>query len=81
MTHYFSWEDETIVGIWKQSEVATSINTDFTKISIYKLLLLANSKARADYFRQQSNFVSREGHNDVYAELSTKVEGKLTQKV
>jgi len=69
-----SWEDETIGGIWKQSEATTSINSDFTKISMYKLLLFANSKARADYFVQQSKFVSKEGRKDVYAELSTQVE-------
>lgn len=53
------------------------MNSDFTKISMYKLLLLANAKARSDYFLQQSNFVSREGQKDVFAELSTKVESEL----
>ncbi len=47
---------------------------------MYKLLIFADSKARADYFVQQSKFVSQEGQKDLYAELSTKVEGKQKQK-
>ena len=72
-----SWEDETIGGLFKQSEASTSIHSDFTKISMYKLILLANSKAKSDYFVQRSTFVSMEGRTDVFAELSTNVEGKI----
>ena len=75
--HDFSWEDETVSGISKQSEAGTTINSDFTKISVCKLVLFANAKSRADYFIQQSNFVNQEGTKDTYAELSTKVEGKM----
>ena len=75
-----SWEDETIGGLWKQSEASTSMNSDFIKISMYKLILLANSKAKSDYFLQQSKFVSNEGQKDAFAELSTKVEGELVEK-
>lgn len=75
-----SWEDETIGGLWKQSEASTSMNSDFIKISMYKLILLANSKAKSNYFLQQSKFVSKEGQKDAFAELSTKVEGELIEK-
>jgi hypothetical protein len=70
-----SWQDETIGGFWKQSEAATSMNSDFTKIGMNKLLLLSDAKTRSDYFSQQSTFVSKEGQNDIFAELSTNVEG------
>ncbi len=70
-----SWEDETISGISKQNEAGTTINSDFTKISMCKLVLFANAKSKADYFFQQSKFVNEEGGKDLYAELSTKVEG------
>ena len=48
---------------------------------MYKLLLFANSKARADYFVQQQKFVNEEGgQKDTFAELSTKVQGKVKKK-
>ena len=57
------------------------MNSEFSKISIYKLLLFANAKTRADYFSQQSTFVSEEGQKDTFAELSTKIEGKVKTKL
>ena len=61
----------------KQNEAGTTLNSDFTKINMCKLVLFANPKSRADYFIQQSNFVNEEGRKDIYAELSTKVEGEI----
>ena len=46
---------------------------------MYKLVLFANAKARADYFAQQYKFVSEEGRKDLYAEISTNVEGEVVQ--
>jgi hypothetical protein len=71
-----SCKDETIGGIWKQAQAATTVMAAFTKISLYKLLLFANKEARIDYFQQQSDFISREGKTDVYAEFSTHVDGE-----
>ena len=72
-----SYQDETIGGIWKQAQATTSVMAAFTKISVYKLLLFTDKRARVDYFKQQSNFISREGAKDEYAEFSTRVDGEL----
>lgn len=68
------WHDDTISGIWKQAQAATTVLTAFTKISIYKLLLFENKQARVDYFKQQSDFIGREGIKDNFAEFSTHVD-------
>eukprot|EP00554_Chaetoceros_debilis_P001173 CAMPEP_0194094672 /NCGR_PEP_ID=MMETSP0149-20130528/55072_1 /TAXON_ID=122233 /ORGANISM="Chaetoceros debilis, Strain MM31A-1" /LENGTH=392 /DNA_ID=CAMNT_0038780443 /DNA_START=934 /DNA_END=2112 /DNA_ORIENTATION=- len=68
------WHDDTIGGIWKQAQAATSVTAAFTKIGLHKLLLFGNSNARVDYFQQQSRFVRREGGKDTYAEFSTHVD-------
>jgi hypothetical protein len=71
-----SWEDETIGGVWQQAQASTTVMAAFTKISLYKLLLFENKEARIDYFQQQSDFISREGKTDVYAEFSTHINGE-----
>jgi hypothetical protein len=70
------WHDDTISGIWKQAQAATSVLAAFTKISVYKLLLFENKQARIDYFQQQSEFIGGEATKDDFAEFSTHVNGK-----
>ena len=72
-----SWVDETIGGIWKKAPAATTVMAAFTKVSFHKVLLFANEQARVDYFKQQSDFISREGGKDEYAEFSTHVDGEF----
>lgn len=48
----------------------------FSKIVLSKLLILPNAKAREDYFKQQSTFVTKEGSDD-YTEFSTSIQGKM----
>ena len=43
----------------------------FTKLSLSKILVLSDAKAREDYFSQQANFASLEGRRDDHAEFST----------
>ena len=49
------------------------------KIVLSKILLLANQNAKADYFKQQSKFVTNEGMRDRYAEYSTNIQGKCVR--
>ena len=49
----------------------------FTKLSLSKILVLSDIKAREDYFSQQANFVSLEGRRDDHAEFSTSINGKI----
>ena len=44
--------------------------------SLHKLLVFADDPTRIDYFQQQSQFISKEGKRDMYAEFSTKVDGE-----
>lgn len=71
------WHDDTISGIWKQAQAATTVLAAFTKISVYKLLLFENKQARIDYFKQQSHFIGGEATKDDFAEFSTHVDGKF----
>lgn len=73
---YGSFKDETIRGIWRQARSGTSIMATFTKISLHKILLFSDMKTRKDYFSQQKRFIHEEASNDVYAEFSTRVDGK-----
>jgi len=68
-----SWEDQTVAGIWKQSQ-GTSLTAPFTKISLSKVVLFSDAKAKADYFSQQSDFVNRLSKADKLAEFSTNIE-------
>ena len=67
-----SWKDETTVGLWKRAS-APDLTAPFTKLSLCKVLLLSNGKARSDYFAQQTDFVTREGNKDQFAEFSTNI--------
>lgn len=67
------WKDETTVGLWKRAW-SPDLSSPFTKLSLRKVLLLADAKARSDYFTQQTNFVMHEGRKDQYAEFSTNIQ-------
>lgn len=67
-----SWKDETTVGLWKRA-FAPDLTAPFTKLALCKVLLLSNGKARSDYFAQQTEFVTREGSKDQFAEFSTNI--------
>lgn len=71
----FSCEDKTIAGVWRRAEATAANPAPFSKIVLSKLLVLPNTKAREDYFKQQSNFVTREG-SDEYTEFSTSIQGE-----
>jgi hypothetical protein len=61
--------DKTIAGVWKRAPVASP---PFTKLLLTKTLVLANAKARQDYFRQQSDFVTEHAQDEL-AEFSTSI--------
>jgi hypothetical protein len=71
-----SCQDRTVVGVWKRSEATRDSTAPFTKIVLSKLLVLSNAKAREDYFKQQSNFVTTQGQADEFAEFSTNIHGE-----
>lgn len=71
----YSWKDNTVMGVWERAKASTIISP-FTKISFTKMLVLSDTKAREDYFSQQANFVSTEGHWDDHAEFSTTINGR-----
>lgn len=68
--------DNTIAGVWKRAELSNSMLAPFTKISLRKLLVLPNQKARLDYFQQQATFVTAQGQADEFAEFSTNIQVK-----
>ena len=47
----------------------------FTKISLSKVILFTDAKAKIDYFNQQRNFVKRWSKMDEFAEFSTNIKG------
>jgi hypothetical protein len=73
----FSFEDATIAGVWKRQDALSTEPAPFIKITLSKILLLGNQDAKADYFKQQSNFVTSEGMRDRYAEYSTDIKGSF----
>ena len=73
-------QDRTTVGVWKKCSAPDRNQGRFTKISLTKLLVLADSKARRDYFQQQADFVTKHGQSDEYAEFSTNIEIEGFQK-
>jgi len=66
--------DKTTVGVWKRAPASTSMPAPFTKMTLTKLLVLSNQKARQDYFEQQSSFVTEHGQGDEFAEFSTSIQ-------
>ena len=72
---FSSCEDKTIAGVWRRAEATAANPAPFSKIVLSKLLILPNTKAREDYFKQQSSFVTREGR-DEYTEFSTSIQGE-----
>jgi hypothetical protein len=66
--------DKTTLGLWKRAPAPLSSAAPFTKMTLSKLLILSNEKARKDYFKQQSDFVTEHGQDDEYAEFSTHIQ-------
>lgn len=66
--------DKTTLGLWKRAPAPLSSAAPFTKMILSKLLILSNEKARKDYFKQQSDFVTEHGQGDEYAEFSTNIQ-------
>jgi hypothetical protein len=66
--------DKTTLGLWKRAPAPLSSAAPFTKMTLSKLLILSNEKARKDYFKQQSDFVTEHGQGDEYAEFSTNIQ-------
>lgn len=73
--NYTSCEDKTTAGVWRRAEATETTPAPFSKIVLSKLLVLPNAKAREDYFKQQSTFVTKEG-SDEYTEFSTSIQGE-----
>ena len=71
---YASCTDSTIAGIWTRAQDSDDGAVPFTKIALSKLLVLADRRSREDYFQQQSNFVTRYGREDEFAEFTTNIE-------
>lgn len=83
--HYGSHSDKTIIGIWSRPlPPLVSDNDDndegavyvppFRKISLSKTLVLSDKRSREDYFRQQTEFVTRYDREDEFAEFSTSID-------
>lgn len=72
--HYASHSDKTIVGIWSRPPPSDEGVFPFRKISLSKVLVLSDKRSREDYFRQQSEFVTRYGREDEFAEFSSSIE-------
>mmetsp|Transcript_5221 Transcript_5221/g.11563 ORF Transcript_5221/g.11563 Transcript_5221/m.11563 type:complete len:406 (-) Transcript_5221:570-1787(-) len=73
---YASCSDNTIAGVWTRAQTDSDGGkiVPFTKISLSKVLVLADKGSREDYFQQQSNFVTKYGREDEFAEFSTEIE-------
>ena len=72
---YTSCVDKTTTGVWSRALVMDNdTSAPFRKISLSKVLVLADKRSREDYFRQQSEFVTRYGREDEFAEFSTSIE-------
>lgn len=73
---YQDYIDKTLAGIWKRAKGYyhdTSLAAPVSKITLSKLLVLADSKTRRDYFEQQAAFVSEHCQRDTMAEFATNV--------
>jgi len=73
---FSSYADATTAGVWKRQAAADNDVAPFMKIILSKILVLANDDAKKDYFKQQSEFVTKEGMRDNFAEYSTNIEVK-----
>ena len=79
---YAQCVDETIVGLWQRARAKMSLPSSslsnggapFARIYFTKLLVLADAKARQNYFSQQSKFISDHCSEDDLAEFTTKIE-------
>ena len=69
---YAGFSDKTIVGVW--SRAPSEEGVPFQKISLSKVLVLSDKRSREDYFRQQSEFVTKYGRMDKFAQFSTSIE-------
>jgi len=71
-------KDSTIAGIWKRAESSThtygTTAPPFTKMTLSKMIVFSDGKARENYFSQQSDFVTSEGQRDEYSEFSTNIQ-------
>lgn len=74
-----SWNDNTVVGLWKRAAAFSPAVAPFTKISYSKILSLGTADARDDYFKQQAEFISREGQKDEHAEFATNINGAMNE--
>jgi len=83
--HYGSHSDKTIIGIWSRPLPPLVSDDDdndegavyvppFRKISLSKTLVLSDKRSREDYFRQQTEFVTRYDREDEFAEFSTSID-------
>eukprot|EP00804_Cyclotella_cryptica_P030384 CCRYP_011913-RA/>CCRYP_011913-RA protein AED:0.28 eAED:0.28 QI:1163/1/1/1/0.5/0.6/5/1307/309 len=74
--NYGSCQDYTVASLWKHAPSFSSENqgAPFSKLTLSKLLVLKDRKAREDYFAQQAAFVMLEGRKDVNAEFATTIE-------
>ncbi|KAG7351121.1 Tmem151 family protein [Nitzschia inconspicua] len=68
--------DDTMVGVWTRAMAFRDKDdvAPFTKIALTKLLILADGRTREDYFQQQSNFFTKHGQGDEFAEFSTDIQ-------
>eukprot|EP00536_Pseudo-nitzschia_multiseries_P000614 jgi/Psemu1/179139/e_gw1.7.39.1 len=72
---YADHKDNTIAGVWTRALTTSDDDkVPFTKISLSKVLVLADKKSREDYFQQQSDFVTQYGREDEFAEFSTHID-------
>ena len=73
--NFTSCVDRTVVGVWKRANAVDSANSaPFIKLTLTKLLVLADAKTRHDYFQQQSQFVTDHCQEDRMAEFSTNIQ-------
>lgn len=73
---YANCNDNTIAGMWARAQADSDEDAivPFTKISLSKVLVLADKRSREDYFQQQSDFVTKYGREDEFAEFSTSID-------
>jgi len=66
--------DKTFAGVWKRApRSGEGKPAPFTKMTLSKLIVLPNQKARESYMKQQSQFVVQRGQGDECAEFSTSI--------
>ncbi len=70
---FASCKDDTMVGMWTRAQAADTV-APLTKIALTKLLILADSRSREDFFQQQSDFVTKNGQGDEFVDFSTNIQ-------